>query len=134
MPQLPSGRHVAIHAGPFERTMQKASEYALMREIVKMETIADVLDFVDVIFLEKADAELSDSEEYSVANGSFIPPPGFIALNTGVTLSNWMELAKDWSDEDRAAMLAFLGSDRCNSYLQQYLDAAKSQEINLDYD
>ena len=134
MPQLPSGRHVAIHAGPFERTMQKVSEYALMREVVKMETIADVLNFVDVIFLEKADTEIIDSEKYSIADGSFIPPPGFIALNTGFTLSNWKELANDWSDEDRAAMLAFLKSDRCNSYLRKYLDAAKSQEINFDYD
>ena len=107
MPQLPSGRHIAIHAGPFEHFMQKVSEFALMREIVQMETISDVLDFVDVIFLVKSDLESNHSSEYSLADESFTPPPGFIALNSGFKLPDWEGMAKDWSAEDRAAMQDF---------------------------
>ncbi len=134
MPQLPSGRHVAIHAGPFENFMQKVSDFALMREIVQMETISDVMEFVEVIFLVvKADIESNNSPEYSLADESFIPPPGFIALNSGFKLSDWEEMAKDWSDEDRAAMQEFLESDRCKSYFQYYLDTAKSQKIDFGF-
>ena len=132
MPQLPSGRHVAIHAGPFEHLMQKVSEFALMREIVQMETISDVLAFVDVIFLVKSAIESNDSSEYSLADDSFTPPPGFIALNSGFKLSDWEEMAKNWSDEDRTAMRDFLESDRCKSYFQHYLEIAKSQIINFE--
>ena len=133
MPQLPSGRHIAIHAGPFEHFMQKVSEFALMREIVQMETISDVLDFVDVIFLVKSDLESNHSSEYSLADESFTPPPGFIALNSGFKLPDWEGMAKDWSAEDRAAMQEFLESDRCKSYFQHYLDIAKSQKIDFGF-
>lgn len=132
MPQLPSGRHIALHAGPFEHLMQKISEFALMREIVQMETIADVLEFVEIIFLVRSESEIIDPNEYSLADKSFTPPPGFIALNSGIKLSDWMKMAISWSGEDRNAMQEFLQSDRCKSYLQHYLDVAKSQEINFD--
>ena len=103
-----------------------------MREIVQMETISDVLDFIDVIFLVKSDLERNHSSEYSLADESFTPPPGFTALSSGFKLSDWEEMAKDWSDEDRTAMQDFLESDRCKSYLQHYLDVALSQKINFE--
>ena len=111
MPQLPSGRHVAIHAGPFEHLMQKVSEFALMREIVQMETISDVLGFIEVIFLVKSAIASNNTSEYSLADDSFTPPPGFIALNSGFKLSDWEEMAKDWSYEDQTAMRKFLESE-----------------------
>ena len=132
MPQLPSGRHIAIHAGPFEHLMQKVSEFALIREIVQMETISDVLEFVDIIFLVRSASEINDPHEYSLADKSFIPPPGFIAFNSGFKLSDWREMASAWSGEDRNAMQDFLESDRCKSYSRHYLDVATSQEINFD--
>jgi hypothetical protein len=92
-----------------------------------------VLDFVDIIFLVNAGTEFNDSTEYSLADQSFTPPPGFIALNSGSKLSDWEEMAKDWSDEDRAALQEFLESDRCKSYFQHYLDISKSQKIDFGF-
>jgi hypothetical protein len=128
MPQLPSGRHVAIDPKRFSELIKNAAHFGNVHKVMAIDSIPTLLPWLDVMYLVEPGTENQDLKKYELADNSFTPPPGFLALNTNCKLSQWGLLAEEWSTEDRAAMQAFLDSERCNHYLRKFVYAAKLQQ------
>jgi hypothetical protein len=128
LPQLPSGRHVALDPKRFADLMSNANHFGNVHKVMAIDSIATLMPWLDVMYLVEPGTGIQNLEKYELADSSFTPPMGFLAFKTNCKLSRWETLAKDWSLDDRVAMRVFLSSERCSDYLHHFLSVAKSQQ------
>lgn len=128
MPQLPSGRHVAIDPTRFAELIKNAAHFGNVHKVMAIDSIPALLPWLDVMYLVEPGSENPDLTNYELADSSFTPPSGFLALNTNCQLSQWEALAKDWSPEDQGAMQSFLSSERFHHFLNNLMHGAKMQQ------
>ena len=130
MPQLPSGRHVAIHAKPLADLLGDANNPTNVHKIMAITSRDDVEAYLEVLFLVP-EAE-ADSRVYAAAFFDFsLPrPPGLISLPSGYRLSDWPVLTKDWSDPDKLAFREFLNG-RCAPVYDNCLTEVRLAQENM---
>lgn len=128
MPQLPSGRHIAIDPSPFLELMKSASHFSNIHKVMAIASVPNLLPWLDLMYLVEPGTANMNLQKYELTDSSFTPPPGLLALNANCRLSRWEALAKDWPPEDCAAMKSFLASERCNQYLTKLVYIAQLQQ------
>lgn len=131
MPQLPSGRHVAIDPYPLVELLDDASNPANVHKILAIDSLSKMMSWLEVDYFVTPEEANGDAIETKLGVGSLTPPPGLVALRTGCPLSRWEALAADWSEEDRAAMRSFLSESRIKDYMEHRLSVVRQQQQNL---
>lgn len=132
MPQLPSGRHVAIHVQPALDVLENAGDSGNVHLVMDMTTRDSLAPYVCIYYLvpeSEADHPLADQ----LFRDDALPrPPGFVAIDSGYRLSQFKELSAEWSEADKQAFWHFIdarGQAMFNEILEQ---AAQVQKRLLD--
>lgn len=128
MPQLPSGRHVAIDPYPLAALLDDADNPANIHKILAIDSISLLKSWFEVAFFVTPEEANGAGIDTKLGKGSLTPPPGLVTLRTGCPLSRWEALAADWSEEDQAAMKSFLNEPRCKDYMDYQLSVVRKQQ------
>ena len=121
MPQLPSGRHVAIGPDPFVELISDVTGFGNLLKITKITCLQDLHEWFDILFFVEKNESGSDYAFPALSANSLIPPPDLVLVNSGYRVSAWQKLSEDWSNEDRQAMIDFIDSDRFTENFSQHL-------------
>ena len=122
MPQLPSGRHVAININPLVALLREAENIGNVHKIMAIKTLADLDPYIEVIYLVPgADSEGSSDRDFR--SDSLPVPPGLVQADSGYRVSDWDQLTADWSEADKTSFRQFL-EGRGALLLQKGLDVA----------
>ncbi len=112
MPQLPSGRHIAIQLDPLDALLNDVANPGNVHRIMAIKDLASLAPYVRILFLVPEGKCLAAEPPEEFREGSLPRPPGLVVTDSGYTLARLDELNADWSDEDKQAFQAFL-DDRC---------------------
>ena len=116
MPQLPSGRHVALSN---VRLRAEADRYARCGEpasIGRIENADDLRPWLDVLYFRpRAGADAAPAPASNL-------PDGLEPYASGLTLSSIDRNEADWSGDDRDAFLRYLASEAAVKWLQRTFD------------
>jgi hypothetical protein len=126
MPQLPSGRHIAITLNPLAALLDEADNSGNVHKIMAIKTLADLEPYIEVVYL-LPEEEVVGSSESKFLSDSLPRPPGFVSVDSGFHVSEWDRMTADWSEADQASFREFL-EGRAAPLLQQGLDAARNAQ------
>ena len=116
MPQLPSGRHVALSN---VRLLAEADRYGRCGEpasIARIETADDLRSWLDVLYFRPRAG--TDAAQASAGD----LPDGLEPYASGLTLSSIDRNDANWSNDDREAFLRYLASETAVKWLQRTFD------------
>ena len=116
MPQLPSGRHVALSN---VRLLAEADRYGRCGEpasIGRIETADDLRPWLDVLYFRPRAG--TDAAEASASN----LPDRVEPYAGGLTLSSIDRNEADWSGDDREAFLRYVASEAAVKWLRRTFD------------
>lgn len=130
MPQLPSGRHVALMPTPLDKLLKEGRHFGNIHKVLAIKTEADVARFVDVLYLVPESEAGSQEGVLGLHDASLQVPPGMAFVPAGFRLSDWEKRAAGWSKEDRAAFREFLAG-RCAPVLREWLDTVRTGQAKL---
>ena len=123
MPQLPSGRQVAIICQNIlkmaELNVQNVHRYPIHR----VKTVADLWPLVDVLFFRTAPDFQPSDQTYHEGSQHLEDLARKEPYLSGFTLATLDEEAQSWSAEDRQAFAAFLQEPRTQAHLHEVLEA-----------
>lgn len=121
MPQLPSGRHVAIHLNQLDVLLKSAIHPSNVHQIMEITTIERLAPYTAICFLVPEDEAgvLSPKQEFRKDAQS--RPPGLKVVESGFTLAQFDEVSLDWSAEDKTAFQGFLDI-RCRALFEAGLE------------
>ena len=108
MPQLPSGRHIAISANPLAELLNHASEAGNVHQVMGIDSVSKMLKYFEVLYLMPKEAAPDSATVPDLRKESDIPPPDLVMFNSGFSLADWDALTADWSEEDKEAFQGFL--------------------------
>ena len=112
MPQLPSGRQVAIQLHPLDDLLSNAGAPDSVHRIMAIKDVESLAHYVQIIFLVPDTSNGEGSLAVKFDRESLPRPVGLVAEDSGYTLAQFSELSIGWPDEDKIAFQAFL-DDRC---------------------
>ena len=129
MPQLPSGRHIAIGLDPLNRLIDGIKDNPYVTDLLAIETREHLYRYVELLYLaEDPTAATPDYAQRSVPVSADLKPSP-----SGYTLADLGNEVESWSTADQHALADFLQSDRVLAYLDDTLasvQAAKRRLIN----
>jgi hypothetical protein len=129
MPQLPSGRQVALIPTPLDNLLKEGRHFGNIHKVLAIQAEADLYRYVEIFYLVP-EGEASSRESVLGLHADSLPvPPGMAFMPAGFKLSEW-EAGSGWSEADRAAFRDFLAS-RCAPVLREWLDTVKAGQANL---
>lgn len=117
MPQLPSGRHVAIQATPLFALMERALQGGVITRLLRIEHIEQLWPYVDVMYF----LELPGVSPVNVAPGGLPVPSDLEPYASGCTLATIGSELTGWSEADREAFDAYVASERVQVHLAALL-------------
>lgn len=123
MPQLPSGRHIAIQLNPLDDLLRNAGSPDSVHRIMAIKDVESLADYVQIIFLVPDTSDSKGSLALKFDQKSLPCPADLVVKDSGYTLAQFSELSVGWPDEDKMAFRGFL-DDRC-----QDLFAAGLREV-----
>ena len=128
MPQLPSGRHVGLDPSPVDALWKDALQAQRVHQLMDIESVDDLLPFVDVIYFRDQDT----SEDWSkrMHEGADQLPPRLEPYPSGFNLLSIPDELVNWSAEDQAAFQVFVDRARSSGFLDEML--ARVQEYKKD--
>ncbi|MHB8679324.1 MAG: hypothetical protein ACYC7G_06280 [Rudaea sp.] len=113
MPQLPSGRHVAIQAAPLFSLMEDSMRAgAIITRLLRIERVEHLYPYIDVMFFIELDGARTEG-----APGGQPIPEGLQPFPSGFTLASIGAERATWPQTDRAAFATYLASDRVRAHL-----------------
>lgn len=126
MPQLPSGRHIALGLEPLNELVDRARTSQFVTELLLIVKPAHLLPYVELIHLEP-----HNGDNVQLMVGSQPMPGELRQVRTGVTLATWLEAARDWSNDDQQAFRAFLSSPRVARLFEETLTWVHTRKEEL---
>ncbi len=128
MPQLPSGKHIAIQANRIDEMYDEAFNGTQAHKLMQIEDIEDLYPYVDVIYFE-GDSDYVNAEDG--APGSIAMPDGLRPVNSGFTLATILQDIANWCEEDRKYFSDHLRSERVVGLLNSILGDVKQKQVML---
>jgi hypothetical protein len=129
MPQLPSGRHVAIDPTPFLELAKDIDNPFNAHKIMAIQSWPDLWPWLELqILVPEADA--SEEDRRRAAEQKPLGPPGLIATYPGTRLDKWRAFTTGWSEADIQAIQDLL-DHRAKKHFQKHLDHAKQLQAVL---
>lgn len=120
MPQLPSGRHVAVRAEPLETLLRRANELHNVPRVLAVRCAADLMPWIELNELVAPRLASPQAVRFELVGPSEHPPAGLLVQGTGVRLHEWSRLALA-EPADEHALREWVASDRMQSYLGELL-------------
>ena len=97
MPQMPSGRHVALDPAPLAELVQQVEQGKFVHKLMAIKTAADAFGHIGVnYFRPRGGAD--DTTIY--ADQSALPPEGLEQYPSGFNLVTFQEELARWSADD----------------------------------
>jgi hypothetical protein len=121
MPQLPSGRHIAIDPAPLVQLTKDRDTPQLVHQLMAISGLASLFDWLDLHFFVTKEEALDKAKALDLTESSLPAPEGLVGVATGYRLSDWQTLAAGWTDADRVAFAGWLESDRAKHQFDQWL-------------
>jgi hypothetical protein len=126
MPQLPSGRHVALSLAPLEAMAQRALATSFVTELLQIEQREQLFPYVELIYLVPG-----DGAPVELAPGSRPMPAELQEVPSGLTLATLQAGIATWSVADRNALYAFIASERNTAFLERALEWVQARKREL---
>lgn len=114
MPQLPSGRHIAIGTDSLNGLLEAVAAGFRVNELMSINKPERLSSYLDLYYFRPAEPG-ETAVEYTDA--ALTPPDGFIPYRSGHTLASIHTEWDHWPAEDRQAFVEFLGEPRFSDYL-----------------
>jgi len=127
MPQLSSGRHVAISPTPLNQLIDDILHERTLAlwPLLAISSPEDCLAFFEVIYFVEKDAEDKTDQ---ASNGNY--PPELMPAPTGLSPVDVLSEDSEWTADERHEFKAFLSSERAQNFLQKaYDDVKDTQEL-----
>lgn len=122
MPQLPSGRHVAVDPEPLTTLTRGVASPYNAHHLMAIEELGDLFRWLDILVLAPTKTwKPAERERARAVPGA---PAGFVGVPTSFRLADWRSCAGGWSEEDRAAMLAFI-DERVRPWLHDDMELVR---------
>lgn len=122
MPQLPSGREIAITARRLSEVAARYEDTGEPAALDHVRTVRDLYPYIDVMYFRpRTDGAPGAVDAYL--------PTGLEPYPSGYTLADMEAFTRDWTEADRAAFHAFLEEDRTREYLAKALDRIRLAQL-----
>ena len=121
MPQLPSGRHIAVHLAPLGDLLKSANEPSNVHLIMALTTVEHLAPYISICYLEPKATAITLSSEQEFQKDAQPRPPEMVVVESGLTLAQFDELSANWSKADVDAFHEFLET-RCQSLFTRGLE------------
>ncbi len=130
MPQLPSGRHIALDPSPIQEIITKAFDSGFgVHGLMAIETIEHLYSHIDILFFRpRAD---NNDASVSLANFSLVTPDELEPYRSGYNLISIQDEFNQWSYADQKAFLNFLNEKRTNHFLGEILETVRKYQEEL---
>lgn len=122
MPQLPSGRKIAIDATRLSKMAELNAQTVQRYSIHRVKTITDLYPFIDVIFFKDTPEGTPSTVGYAPGAQNLEEIAQLYPYRSGFTLATLDEEAHTWPPEDRQAWTDFLQEPRTQAHLQEVLE------------
>lgn len=126
MPQLPSGRIVAIDPDPLITLIDERSPFTA-HKLMDIKTVEDLFYYVELVYIVPASEAPIGSIPPKLHANALPCPPGHAVIASGKRLSELPEVAMQWSAADREAMDEFVMT-RAIPHLEKFLDKVKQAQ------
>lgn len=129
MPQLPSGRHVALEPEPLNKLIDDVvnERTAAIWPLLAMECPNDCIKHFELVYMETS----CDGDIPSLAKASVPIDSALRKVHTGLTLSDVLADTSDWSSEDKEFFCEFLSSERVQAFLVDHFDHVQKVKTAL---
>lgn len=127
MPQLPSGRHIALDATPLEAIVDRAYEGLAAHELMALVTVEQLFSHVNVLYFRTSEG----GPTRALAAQSAALPEGLEPYPSGFSLSSMQPEVERWSPEDQVALKQFLNSERTHDFLAGLLEVVRNLQKEL---
>jgi hypothetical protein len=107
MPQLPSGRHIAVDLQPAQDLFDTWHLDESREALARLSTTQDLLPLTRILELVPARAE---DAPMVMLEGSIAPPPQMMTRDTGKRLGDFPDGFAEWSGEDQVAFREFVST------------------------
>lgn len=108
MPKLSSGLQVGLDPRPLSELLKEAPIPWNIHKVMAINSALDLYPYIDVILFAPEGEANANGAKLEFADGSLPPPLGLVPVSSGYRLSQWRELARQWSEEDKAEFDSFL--------------------------
>lgn len=122
MPQLPSGRKVAIDGTRLCEMAELNAQTVQRYPIHRVKTITDLYPFIDVVFFKDTPEGTPSSVTYDPGARNLAEVAPLYPYRSGFTLATLGPELQQWSPADQQAFAAFLQEPRTQAYLQENLE------------
>lgn len=132
MPQLPSGRHVALDPSPLNQLIDDVLHERTLAHwpLLAIESPNDCLKHIEINYMEP----VLDVGAPNLAKGSLPIDSTLRQVRTGLTVENVLADASDWSREDKEFFCDFLSSERVRDFLDNHFENIKQIQASLRED
>ena len=127
MPQLPSGRHIALDRQSLAQLIERMQDETFVNDLLVIERPNDLLPYIDLIYLQPG----TRAADIDYAEGSVPAPEDLEPVHSGFTLKNINQAVKDWPEEDTQALIEFLRSKRTREFVADTLKIVAEEKKKL---
>ena len=127
MPQLPSGKHIAIQANGFDSLYDAAFNGTQAHKLMQIQSIEDLYPYIEVIYFVQ-DIKQQRDDNNTVADTY---PAGLRPAPSGYSLVSIQPECRCWSRQDRKAFEEYLESARMQAFFAALLEDVKQKQENL---
>lgn len=127
MPQLPSGKHVALDPSPLQEVITEAFEGIKVQELMSIESTAQLFSHINILYFRPT----AQNSSLPLAKYSIVPPEGFETYFSGFNLISIKNEVDSWPPGDQQALIQFLNEERTNGFLEGLLSTVKEYQTKL---
>jgi len=114
MPQLASGRHIAIGTDSLNGLLEAVMTGFRIHELMSIQAPEHLSPYLDIYYFRPAESN-DPAVEYTDA--ALTPPDGLVPYKSGHTLATLYTGWQQWPAEDRQAFVDFMAEPRFSDYL-----------------
>lgn len=129
MPQLPSGRHVALSPEPLVDLLKHAARFGNVHKVMALKTWEDLWPWIEIVYFVP-DAGEQERDGGELSDDSLPAPAGLTRVKGGYRVADWEQRAHEWSPDDRAALRADL-DERARKHFRAHLAVARDIQRDM---
>lgn len=127
MPQLPSGRHVALDPSPLQDLVSSAYSKISTHELMEIESTNQLFSYINILYFLPKD----NNSKLSLATFSMGLPEGLAPYYSGFNLVTIKNEMNNWVEKDKKAFISFLNETRTNLFLENILQTIQKYQNEL---
>jgi len=124
MPQLPSGKHIALDPSPLQKLLDEVSEGLNVHELMEIESVGQLFSRINVLYLRSS----GSGSRLPLAKFSVVPPENLEPYPSGFNLVSIQGEVETWDVADQKAFITFLNEERTNAFFENILDTVRTYQ------